>query len=235
MGVAVIKISIEPIESRLLTGSNQLFLVHSPAGIVFITNHRPWLYSSLGPLDSEQTKELGRSRQFGSGPWEWSGLGLDSIQATDREGTSYLVYKRSLRDFPGWGLIYLHDKQAIAQTVQQSLIRVTGPFVLGIIMVIGLTVFLLYRTASKEIQRRMHLEKELRESESKYRSIYHQTPAMLHSIDDDYRLVSVSDYWLEITGYSRQEVIGRKLTDFFTRSPGNWRNRLSCPVFSSGD
>ncbi len=231
VGVAVIKVSIEPIESRLLTGSNQLFLVHSPAGIVFITNHSPWLYSSLHPLDPKQTKKLVQSRQFGSGPWEWSGLGLDSARATDRKGTSYLVYERSLPDFPGWGLIYLHDKQAIAQIVQQSLIRVTGPFVLGIIVLIGLTVFLLYRTASKEILRRMHLEKELRESESKYRSIYHQTPAMLHSIDDGYRLVSVSDYWLEITGYSRQEVIGRKLTDFFTPESKQLAEQIILPRF----
>jgi PAS domain S-box-containing protein len=41
---------------------------------------------------------------------------------------------------------------------------------------------------------------------------------MLHSIDPEGRLVSVSDYWVELMGYGRDEVIGRKLTDFFTES-----------------
>ncbi|MFO7803874.1 MAG: PAS domain S-box protein [Desulfovermiculus sp.] len=231
VGVAVIKASIGPIESRLLTGSSQLFLVHSPEGIVFITNHRPWLFTSLQQVTAGQSKALQESRQFGSGPWQWSGLRLDSSKAQDRQGTSYLVYRRSLEGFPGWGLVYLHDQQAIAQSVQHSLIRITGPFVFAICVVIGISVFLLYRTASKEILRRNHLEDELRESESKYRSIYHKTPAMLHSIDEQYRLVSVSDYWLEITGYTREEVIGRKLTDFFTPESKQLAEDIILPRF----
>ncbi|MGD8646001.1 MAG: PAS domain S-box protein, partial [Desulfobacterales bacterium] len=41
-------------------------------------------------------------------------------------------------------------------------------------------------------------------------------PAMLHSIDTSGRIVSVSDYWSEVMGYRREEVIGRRLTSFFT-------------------
>jgi PAS domain S-box-containing protein len=230
-GVAVIKVSIESIESKLLTGSNQLFLVHSPQGIIFIANHSPWLLHSLQPLDLEQDMKLGRSKQFGPGPWEWSGLRLHDFSATDQEGRSYLIYRRSLDDFPGWGLVYLHDQKAVAQVVQHSLIRVTGPFVFGICLVVGIAVFFLYRTASKEILRRFKLERELRESESKYRSFYHKTPAMLHSIDHQYRLVNVSDYWLEIAGYDRNEVIGRKLTDFFTTESKELAEKVILPRF----
>jgi diguanylate cyclase (GGDEF)-like protein/PAS domain S-box-containing protein len=42
------------------------------------------------------------------------------------------------------------------------------------------------------------------------------TPAMLHSIDEAGLLVSVSDAWLAKLGYSRDEVIGRRSTDFLT-------------------
>jgi PAS domain S-box-containing protein len=230
-GVAVIKVSIDFIESELLTGSNQLFLVHSPEGIVFITNNSPWLYTSMENLGPEQRSGLRRSQQFGPGPWEWSGLQIDSWSATDRNGTSYLIYRRSLDNFPGWKLVYLHDQQALAQKVQHSLIRVTGPFAFGICLLIGIAVLFLYRTASKEIIRRSVLEKELRENESKYRSIYHKTPAMLHSIDDQYHLISVSDYWLEATGYARHEVIGRKLTEFFTPESKQLAEEIILPRF----
>ncbi len=49
-----------------------------------------------------------------------------------------------------------------------------------------------------------------------YRNLYLNTPVMMHSIDSDGRLLAVSDYWLEVLDYPREEVIGRKLTDFFT-------------------
>lgn len=42
------------------------------------------------------------------------------------------------------------------------------------------------------------------------------TPAMLHSINKDGRLISVSDAWLAKLGYTREEVIGRPSSDFLT-------------------
>lgn len=56
----------------------------------------------------------------------------------------------------------------------------------------------------------------LRESEARFRSLYNDTPVMLHSIDSTGRLISVSDYWLEKMGYDREEVLGRQATDFMT-------------------
>jgi diguanylate cyclase (GGDEF)-like protein/PAS domain S-box-containing protein len=42
------------------------------------------------------------------------------------------------------------------------------------------------------------------------------TPAMLHSIDAEGRLISVSDAWLTKLGYVRDEVIGRRSSEFLT-------------------
>ncbi len=46
--------------------------------------------------------------------------------------------------------------------------------------------------------------------------LYEATPAMLHSIDTQGRLLHVSDVWLATLGYARDEVIGRLVTDFLT-------------------
>jgi len=59
-------------------------------------------------------------------------------------------------------------------------------------------------------------EEALRESDARYRSLYNRTPAMLHSIDPDGIIVSVSDRWLNELGYDREEVVGHHLTDFMT-------------------
>jgi PAS domain S-box-containing protein len=50
----------------------------------------------------------------------------------------------------------------------------------------------------------------------KYRTLYRSTPAMLHTVDGDGHIVTVTDHWLQKLGYKREEVIGRPITDFFS-------------------
>ena len=54
----------------------------------------------------------------------------------------------------------------------------------------------------------------LRESEARYRGIYNKTPVPLHTLDIEGRLNGTSDYWCDLLGYAREEVIGRPLADF---------------------
>ncbi len=54
------------------------------------------------------------------------------------------------------------------------------------------------------------------EASERYRQLYTKTPVMLHSINREGHVISVSDHWLEKLGYDREEVIGRKSTDFLT-------------------
>ena len=54
----------------------------------------------------------------------------------------------------------------------------------------------------------------LQETEIRYRSLYNDTPVMLHSIGDDARLVAVNNHWLEVMGYERSEVLGHPLPEF---------------------
>ncbi|MDB6065944.1 MAG: multi-sensor signal transduction histidine kinase [Pedosphaera sp.] len=71
-------------------------------------------------------------------------------------------------------------------------------------------------TTMLEITERKRAEEALRRSEEKYRSLYKSTPVMMHSIDSECRLLSVSNYWLEHLGFTWEEVIARKSTDFLT-------------------
>ena len=50
----------------------------------------------------------------------------------------------------------------------------------------------------------------------RYRTLYRETPAMLHTVDAEGHLVTVTDHWLQKLGYTRDEVIGRPITDFFS-------------------
>jgi len=52
----------------------------------------------------------------------------------------------------------------------------------------------------------------------KYRTLYRATPAMLHTVDSNGLVVTVTDHWLQKLGYRREEVIGRPITDFFSEA-----------------
>ncbi|MBK4730469.1 PAS domain S-box protein [Oxynema sp. CENA135] len=77
---------------------------------------------------------------------------------------------------------------------------------------------------------RQQAEQALRESEQCYRSLYNRTPVMLYSTDAALRIVSVSDYWVEFTGYCREEAIGRPAAAFFTPASRDRLNEGAIPT-----
>ncbi len=52
----------------------------------------------------------------------------------------------------------------------------------------------------------------------KYRELYRLTPAMLHTVDGDGNIITVTDHWLQKLGYKREEVLGRSISDFYATS-----------------
>jgi PAS domain S-box-containing protein len=52
----------------------------------------------------------------------------------------------------------------------------------------------------------------------KYRDLYRSTPAMLHTLDAEGHIQTVTDHWLQKLGYTREEVLGRPVTDFYSKS-----------------
>ncbi|HDZ58397.1 MAG TPA: PAS domain S-box protein [Pseudomonas xinjiangensis] len=77
----------------------------------------------------------------------------------------------------------------------------------------------------------------LRQSEERFRSLYSRTPLPLHSLDVKGRVEYVSQSWLDLLGYRREEVVGRSLVEFMDECSAekargaDWRNFLrTCKV-----
>jgi diguanylate cyclase (GGDEF)-like protein/PAS domain S-box-containing protein len=68
-----------------------------------------------------------------------------------------------------------------------------------------------------DVSDRMAIERELAASEERFRSLYDNTPVMMHSVDRAGRIVDVNDYWLQHLGYPREQVIGAYSRDFLSR------------------
>ncbi len=231
-GILVIKSSIEVIENRLGLTSDDIVLVTDPRGVIFISNRGGWLFQLAWKVPQSEMEKIAAERQFGVGPWKWIGLELNrESRDVMLAGERYLINQVEFDEFPGWKVVLLRSHKAISKSISAPLIHITGPVVLLLCLSVGASVFVLYRKASREISHRRAVEKTLRESEERYRFLYQRTPAMLHSIDPDGRLVSVSDYWAEVLGYARTEVTGRKLTDFMTADSRRFAEERVLPEF----
>jgi len=70
----------------------------------------------------------------------------------------------------------------------------------------------------------------------KYRQLYRAMPAMLHTVDVEGRVVTATDHWLQKMGYTRDEVVGRSIMDFYSEAD---RKRLAAgrlqDVISGGE
>jgi PAS domain S-box-containing protein len=55
-------------------------------------------------------------------------------------------------------------------------------------------------------------------ADSKYRQLYRSTPAMLHTVDANGSIIAVTDHWLQKMDYTREEVLGRSISDFYSES-----------------
>ena len=74
-----------------------------------------------------------------------------------------------------------------------------------------------FRGIARDITERKQAEKDLRESEEKYRQLVNHAPAGIYEIDfTKGKLISVNDVMSEYTGYSKDELLNMSALDFLS-------------------
>src|SRR5690606_36496632 len=108
-------------------------------------------------------------------------------------------------------ITYRFDEEAQADLRKLS-VKILILSIVSVILLL-LMIPLIFNPIFKKLQ---SINDELHESSRKYEKFYHNTPAMMHSIDQNGVIINVSNYWLEKMGYTEEEVLGKKSTDFLT-------------------
>lgn len=100
------------------------------------------------------------------------------------------------------------------------------------ILSLGLLAAATDRRRAQQSQREAEL---LRESEERFRLLYRRTPLPLHAVDPQDNILDVSDAWLTLLGYTRDEVIGRPLRSFMTPDSAQERAGSTWPAMAGTD
>ncbi|SHJ95795.1 PAS domain S-box-containing protein [Roseomonas rosea] len=74
----------------------------------------------------------------------------------------------------------------------------------------------------------------LRRSGERFRALYQRTPLPLHSLDREGRIEDVTEAWLALLGYRREEVVGRPLINFLTEASARRFVQTDWPALTGG-
>lgn len=117
-------------------------------------------------------------------------------------------------------------------TLEQTYLALAVAGITFLILLFALVASLFDRQFAMLAERDAQL---LRQSEEQFRTLYRDTPLPLHSLGPDGCIDEVSDAWLDLLGYRRHEVIGRRLTDFMTPEARAERWNIDRPLLLKGE
>ncbi len=83
----------------------------------------------------------------------------------------------------------------------------------------------------QDITERKRAEESLRLSEYRFREIYENSAIMMHSINQGGNFLSVNKKWLEVLGFDRREVIGRRIELVMTPESAQRARKSILPKF----
>ena len=216
IGVAVIKDSIEEIEKEINQEYDGVMLFADSHGVIFVTNRKDWLYQVLWRVSAPETQAISETRQFGKGPWHWTGMERkDANRAKDKAGNEYFIHQSGISNYPGWRVIYLHDFESVLNKISSPLFKTAVPIILGLCFLMGIAVLMLYKQASYDIIQRQKAEALLRKERDKAQNYLDIAGVMIVVLQADQTVALINKKGAEILGYTVEDIIGKNWFETF--------------------
>ncbi|MBF0377247.1 MAG: hypothetical protein HQK72_07165 [Desulfamplus sp.] len=164
IGVAVMKASVELIESKLFAGSEGILLVVDPNGIIFISNKQEIKLMLMWELGQDEIEKIKLTRQFGDIELLWTGFTpLSEGYMFDKNMEKYLYSQMPLDGYKGWKIVHLRNVKEISKEVADPFIKIIGQVIIIVSIFIAISVFILYKKALQEIFKRKQVEERTQE------------------------------------------------------------------------
>lgn len=132
---------------------------------------------------------------------------------TPLDGVPRLTAYRRVGNYPVLALVGLAEEDRLAGWRTLS---ATVAVLWGLLSAASVAIYRLQRATAARNSQVLGLLAQVSGNEDRVRRTYEKTPALLHAVDAEGRLVMVSDAWLARLGYRREQVLGRPSVDFLT-------------------
>ncbi|MDP3283738.1 MAG: ATP-binding protein, partial [Desulfobacterales bacterium] len=217
-GVAVMKLNAERLEKEISVNVDGIWLLAAPNGVVFASNYKEWINHLLWKVSESDISKIAETKQFGKGPWEWTGLesGKDADHMVDKSGNKFFFTKIAIDNYPEWNIVYLTNIKSALTGFSTPFADKSGFIILLLCVLTGLSVFILLRKAGREIAEKKKLEDELTESERRLSTLMDNLPGMAYRCanDKDWTMLFVSKGCVRLTGYQPDDLIGNNKIAF---------------------
>ena len=235
VGVAVIKASTRELDKTLSRKKTGISLLAHSSGIIFASTGEKLTLKLLWKTTPEELSNIAETKQFGKGPWNWSGLEEKANnQVVDGSGETYLIEEIGLGNLPGWRIVYLSSLRAIYGKIVDPLVGKTAQVAIFLCLLVGGAVIFLYVMAQKDIRSRKHAEQRLKNSLSLLHSTLESTADGILVVDSKGKIATFNQRFLTMWQIPRDiiesrddnRVIARSLSDSEIEIIHNFR-----PVF----
>ena len=139
IGVLVIKTAVDSLENTIagLGYNKSKALITTPQGIIFMSSFKPWLFQSLFKSNIDSLAKIILTKQFGKGPWKWTGLTLkNDHQIVDNTGNEYLFHKIDIKELPGWTILSMINPEKISEETINPMIKLSG-YIIAVICLLS--------------------------------------------------------------------------------------------------
>ncbi|MCP4746290.1 MAG: response regulator [Desulfobacteraceae bacterium] len=221
IGVVVIKEDIDKLEQQLLInhyptqkGYQDFFTITNEAGMIFMSDQKQMLLKTLWKINQEEKKDLAASKQFGQGPWDWSGLtknGQD--ESTAPSGRKYKQLNIQIDEIPSWSIVHFSDITAIADKFNPSFIKTFNFSAMAICLLVLIILTVLNLLASSEIGKRRKFEIALKSANERYSLIFQNAPLGICHYSKKGIIVECNYFFSELVGMPRQKLLGLNLLE----------------------
>jgi PAS domain S-box-containing protein len=223
LGVAVVKISLEPLQATWMRGADPVVLRDS-RGIVFLSTVPDWLFHSIRPVSALDARWVAEHGQYGSrqrfDPLPWR---LEAQRGTPGFVLRTAVQERRMKllalDTPlpelGWTLTVTTDMKEVTQARQAALALSALAVALLLLGVLYWRLrekrFLEQRSARLELERRVEERtRDLEEAHAFRKAMEDSLLVGMRARDPEGKIIYVNPALCAMVGYRAEELLGRR-------------------------
>ncbi len=184
VGAVVIKGSINLLEKMITLPEGETWVLTDRNSIVFASSNKRLLYRVLWEKTPGLVKKIEAQPYLGQGPWGWLGMKkAEERTCIDLTGKIYRYHQVFVEESPDWDIVYLTDQRILMKKFYSRLMGINLFVPAAFLIIIGGTVFLMYRRASADILYRKLAEEKLQKHVEYMNSLSETTYGLITRIE----------------------------------------------------